>query len=120
MRSSAGWHITRPGGRDQCTDRAALDRSRVPVRILNREIRGAVDALLRHAKRFQTSRAAEPGRKIDKGRRAVASANCACDRRIGLRCGGGVVAHRVRQDHGMRVGMRKIERAADDMAQLVM
>ena len=57
--------------------------------------------------------------KIEQGLRSMVCTKCTSDSTDGDRRTGGVVGYRMRQDHGVRLGVRKTESTAQHVAQLV-
>ena len=108
--------------RDQCANRLALDRPRIPVRVLQRRDRRPGRCRSRACRsRCSDAGTAELPRQVVTGRarrRRTPSACAIARHRLGR--GWRVVGDGVRQDDGVRFRVRQIERAAEHVAELVM
>jgi hypothetical protein len=112
--------VAAPGPRDQFADRLALDGARIPVGVLHGEVGGLVDAALGHADLAQRCRRRKFSRQIVEAARGVRRTKCCGDLRHRVGYGRRIVGEGVRENDGVGLRMRQIERPAQRMAELVM
>ena len=96
-------------------DRIPLDWTRIPVSGLQRRIGRLVEVGPRHPDLPQRGRRAILCRKIKQCARSFMRAKCARDTIEGGRRGAGIVRGRMRQDHGVGLGVRKTEGSAKNV-----
>src|SRR3974390_2895248 len=105
---------------EQRTDAGTLDGTRIEIRLLGRELGGAIESGFGHADVLEGERGAKAFHQIINPLRGLRNIQCALGGSHGRPRGVVVIRHRVRQDNGVGLGMRQVPGAAQHVTKLVM
>ena len=109
-----------PCPHEKVSDCHGVERSGIPIGCRHGGLDRAFDAALRHAELAQGALGPKPAREIEECFRSIASAKPPCGPRHGLSRSRRVVGGGMGEQHAMRLRMRQVEGASENMAELVM
>src|SRR6266853_846575 len=101
-------------------NRIPLDRPWIPVRRCDRRLGGSIQIGIGHTDLAKRPRTSMGYGKIEQGLRSMVGTERASHAADGDRRVSSVIGDRMRQDHGVRLGVRKAESTAQHVTQLVM
>src|SRR5712664_174030 len=104
----------------ECANRVPLDGPRIPIRGFDGRLGGSVQIGIGHTDLAKRSGTSVGYGKIEQGLRGMVRTKGASHATDGNRRTGCVIGYCMRQDHGVRLGVRKTESTAQHVAQLVM